>query len=61
MERDMYECIDIAQVKLFFEDFSEQTEVTSQMDGSNLKFSFMKDQIREQLQKFADYYTRCSS
>ena len=56
LNMDMYKCIDAVQAKPFSADFFEQTEAASQLYGSNLKFSFTKDQLREQLQRFTDCY-----
>ena len=56
LDKDLYECISAAQAKPFSTDFSEQTEAASQLYGSRLKFNFTKEQVREQLREFSNYY-----
>ena len=56
LDRDLCECIDAVQAKLFSADFDEQAEAASQLHGSRLKFSFTKEQLRQKMQELRDYY-----
>ena len=56
LNRELYECIDAVLAKPFSTDFAEQTEAASRLYGSHLKFSFIKEHLRQKMQELGDYY-----
>ena len=56
LDKNHYECIAAVQAKPFSTSFTEQIEAASQLYGSQLKFTFTKEQVLQQLQEFRACY-----